>query len=136
MNAVDLLLGAALTVLIAWVALLGALLAFRPRDMSVADARRVVPDVAHLVRGLAADSALPRGLRWRLWALLAYLASPIDLVPDFIPMIGYADDVIVVAVVLRSVTRRAGPEAVERHWTGTPQGLALLRRLCRLKDDA
>ena len=68
----------------------------------------------------------------RLWLLLAYLALPIDLVPDFIPMLGYADDAIVVAIVLRSVVRRAGADALTRHWPGTRDGLTALRRLARL----
>jgi uncharacterized membrane protein YkvA (DUF1232 family) len=55
--------------------------------------------------------------------------SPLDLVPDFIPVLGYADDVITVAVVLRSVIRRAGSAALDQHWRGTPQGLAVIRRL-------
>jgi uncharacterized membrane protein YkvA (DUF1232 family) len=49
-----------------------------------------------------------------------------DLVPDFIPVIGYADDAIIVAMVLRSVLRRAGPEALSRHWPGTPAGLDII----------
>jgi uncharacterized membrane protein YkvA (DUF1232 family) len=72
---------------------------------------------------------LPRGVRRRLALLLAYLAFPIDLVPDVVPVLGYADDVVVIALVLRSVVRRAGPAAVERHWTGTPAGLAFVRSL-------
>jgi uncharacterized membrane protein YkvA (DUF1232 family) len=68
-------------------------------------------------------------VRVRLWLLLGYLAMPIDLVPDVIPVIGYADDAIVVALVLRSVVRRAGPDAVVRHWPGTPDGLAAVQRL-------
>ena len=91
-----------------------------------------MPDVVRLVRRLAKDPALSSGLRWRLSGLLACLALPIDLVPDFIPVLGYADDVIVVALVLRSVVRRAGPDAVARHWTGSPQGLELVRRLAGL----
>jgi uncharacterized membrane protein YkvA (DUF1232 family) len=55
---------------------------------------------------------------------------PIDLVPDFIPVLGYADDVVVVAIVLRSVIRAAGPEALERHWPGTPEGLRVIHTLC------
>ena len=93
------------------------------------DAVRLLPDVLRLVRRLAGDSSLPRGIRWRLGLLLAYLALPIDLVPDFIPVAGYADDVLLVAWVLRSVVRAAGPEALERHWPGTPQGLDVVRRL-------
>ena len=68
----------------------------------------------------------------RLWLLLAYLAMPIDLVPDFVPVLGHADDAIVVALVLRSAVRRAGSAAVERHWPGTSDGLAALRRASRL----
>lgn len=61
--------------------------------------------------------------------LLVYLASPIDLIPDFIPVLGYADDAIVVAVALRSVVRSAGTEALTRHWPGTPEGLREVIRL-------
>ena len=49
-------------------------------------------------------------------------------------MIGYADDAIIVALVLRSATRRAGPDALAKHWPGTPEGLNALKRLCRLND--
>lgn len=96
------------------------------------DAVRLLPDVLRLVRRLAADDSLPRGIRWRLGLLLAYLALPIDLVPDFIPVAGYADDVLLIAWVLRSVVRAAGPEALERHWPGATQGLDVVRRLAGL----
>jgi uncharacterized membrane protein YkvA (DUF1232 family) len=85
--------------------------------------------VLRLVRRLAGDASLPRGIRWRLGLLLAYLALPIDLVPDFIPVAGYADDVLLIAWVLRSVVRAAGPGALERHWPGSTQGLDVVRRL-------
>jgi uncharacterized membrane protein YkvA (DUF1232 family) len=68
-------------------------------------------------------------VRWRLVLLLAYLASPVDLVPDFVPVLGYADDAIVVAWVLRSVVRRVGVEEVRARWPGTDDGFAALRRL-------
>jgi uncharacterized membrane protein YkvA (DUF1232 family) len=96
------------------------------------DTLRLLPDLVRLFRRLAADPNLPRGVRIRLILLLAYLLSPLDLIPDFIPILGYADDVIIVAIALRSVTRRAGPEAIERHWPGTPQGLHAIRQLARI----
>jgi len=57
------------------------------------------------------------------------LASPIDLIPDFIPVLGYADDAIIGAIAIRSITRRAGPESLQRHWPGTPEGINALLRL-------
>jgi len=62
----------------------------------------------------------------RLVLLLGYLALPFDLIPDFIPVLGHIDDVILILVALRSVVRQAGPEAVRRHWPGTSAGLAAL----------
>ncbi len=114
---------------IAWVALLIALAVARPKDMSVTDAPRLLPDTAVLLRRLAADPQLPRGVRVRLLLVLLYLILPIDLVPDFIPVLGYTDDAIIVAAALRAVVRRAGPEALDKHWPGTPEGLHAARRL-------
>ena len=96
------------------------------------EAMRLLPDLVRLLRRLAADRSLPRAVRVRLALLLLYLASPVDLVPDVIPVLGYADDAIIVALALRSVVRRAGVEALDRHWPGTPDGLALLHRLAGL----
>jgi len=93
------------------------------------DAVRLLPDLLRLLRRLAADSTLPRGVRLRLLLLIGYLAMPIDLIPDFIPVLGYADDAIIVALALRSVTRAAGPEAIARHWPGTSIGLKVVQRL-------
>ncbi|MGY1625222.1 YkvA family protein [Geodermatophilus sp. SYSU D00965] len=126
------LVGVAGGLLLCWLVLMAVLWTHRPDDMSARELLRLLPDVLRLVRRLAADGTLPRGVRVRLWLLLAYLLVPIDLVPDFVPVLGHADDAIVVALVLRSVVRHAGPDAVERHWPGTPDGLAALRGACRL----
>ena len=118
---------ALLATLVAFVLLL---LVWRPPGVDLREAKRFVPDLVRLLRSLAADPTV--GVRRRLVLLLGYLALPIDLIPDVVPVLGYADDVIVIALVLRSVVRRAGAEVVERHWTGTPAGLALVRRLSGL----
>ena len=119
-----------------WTVLLALLWATRPDDLTVRDALRLLPDVLRLVRRLAGDRSLPRGVRVRLWLLLAYLVSPIDLVPDVVPVLGYADDVVVAAWALRSVVRRSGSAAVERHWPGQPAGLAVVRRLAGVRPGA
>jgi uncharacterized membrane protein YkvA (DUF1232 family) len=126
---VQLLLGIVAGLLLLWVLLLTALAVARPSDLGVKDALRLLPDVLRLIRALVGDPTLPRGVRVRLWLLLGYLVMPLDLVPDFVPVLGYADDAVVVVVALRSVVRRAGADALERHWTGTAEGLAVVRRL-------
>lgn len=123
--------------LVLWVLLVAALYVrsspVKDEPGLLRDVVRLLPDVVSLVRRLAADPALPRGVRWRLLALLGYLLLPLDLVPDVVPVVGYADDAIVLALVLRSVVRAAGPEALDRHWQGSPRGLALVRRLVGLQ---
>ena len=104
----------------------------KPGDYDLKEAMRLLPDLIRLVKRLATDPDTPRGVRIQLALLLVYLALPIDLIPDFVPVLGYADDAIIVALVLRSVTRSAGPDALAMHWPGTPQGLVALKRLCRL----
>ena len=128
----DLLLGIAAALLLAWIALVIGLVVVRPQRGLLREALRLLPDVLRLVRRLAADKTLPRGVRLRLGLLLAYLACPIDLIPDFIPVLGYADDAIIVTAVLRSVARRAGIGAVRAHWPGTGDGFAALARLTGL----
>ena len=128
----DLLIGAGTALLLAWLALVMALVLARPRGALLTEALRLLPDVLRLIGRLAADPDLPRGIRIRLGALLVYLALPIDLIPDFIPVLGYADDAIIVTVVLRSVVRRAGIGAVRARWPGTDDGFAALARLTGL----
>jgi uncharacterized membrane protein YkvA (DUF1232 family) len=118
-----------------WAVLVAALWLTKPGEYAVKEALRLLPDLIRLVTGLATDPDTPRGVRIRLALLLVYLALPIDLIPDFVPVIGYADDAIIVALVLRSATRSAGPDALAKHWPGTPEGLIALKRLCRLNGD-
>lgn len=122
----------AATIVLLWLALIAYVWIAKPDAASARDTVRLIPDILRLVRRIAADRSQPRGVRVRLWLLLGYLVFPIDLVPDVIPGLGYADDVVIVAAVLRSVVRRAGPDAVRRHWPGTDAGLSTLWRLTRL----
>lgn len=117
--------------LLVWLVSLAALWRARPGEAVLRDGLRLLPDILGLLARLVRDPTLPRGIRVRLWLLVGYLALPIDLVPDFLPVVGHADDVIVVVLVLRSVVRRAGPEALDRHWRGTAEGLAAVRRVVR-----
>jgi uncharacterized membrane protein YkvA (DUF1232 family) len=121
------------SLLVLWLVLLAVLWRARPDELTARGALRLLPDVLRLVRRLAADRSLPTSVRVRLWLLLAYLVSPIDLVPDFLPVLGYADDVVVVAWALRSVVRRAGREALAQHWPGEPAGLIAVTRLAGLR---
>jgi uncharacterized membrane protein YkvA (DUF1232 family) len=132
----DLLISVGVALLLAWLTLLAVLTVARPRGGLLREALRILPDVFRLIRRLAADQTLPRSVRVSLALLLAYLAAPIDLVPDFIPVLGYADDAIIVTTVLRSVVRRAGLEAVRAHWPGTDDGFAALVRLTGLGSRA
>jgi uncharacterized membrane protein YkvA (DUF1232 family) len=100
---ITVVIGIVVTLVVLWVVLLVGLASLRPQGSTLRDAARIVPDTVRLVHRLARDPSLGRGVRLRLFVLLAYLALPIDLVPDIIPVVGYADDVIVIGVVLRSV---------------------------------
>jgi uncharacterized membrane protein YkvA (DUF1232 family) len=126
------LLGLFAALVVAWAVLVVFLLIAKPKGSLAKEAVRLLPDTLRLLRRLAADRTLPRGVRIRLWVGFAYLAFPFDPIPDFLPVIGYADDAIVVSLVLRSVVRRAGPDAVRRLWPGTDDGLAVLWRVARL----
>jgi uncharacterized membrane protein YkvA (DUF1232 family) len=123
-------LGVALLVI--WVVLVAALLIAKPEPAQLREALRLLPDLIRLLHRLARDRDLPHGVRIRLGLLLAYLAMPFDLIPDFIPVLGYADDAIIVTAVLRSTVRKAGLDAVRKHWPGTDDGFAALSRLTGL----
>jgi uncharacterized membrane protein YkvA (DUF1232 family) len=127
--------GLALSLALTWLLLVLALMIWRPRGIDLREAKRFGPDLVRLLRALASDPTLPRGVRRRLTFVLGYLALPFDLVPDFIPVLGYADDVIVVALILRSVLRRAGANALAQHWGGSVAGLAVLHRLAGLRPE-
>jgi uncharacterized membrane protein YkvA (DUF1232 family) len=98
------------------------------RRPSLRDVARFIPDCIVLVRRLLGDPRVPRRHKLLLGALVGYLALPFDLVPDFIPVAGYLDDALFVALTLRAVLRGTGGELLREHWPGPESSLALLPR--------
>jgi uncharacterized membrane protein YkvA (DUF1232 family) len=90
---------------------------------------RFVPDCVVFFRRIMADARIPRRKKLLLAVLVAYLASPIDLIPDFIPVAGHLDDAVIVAFVLRHVLRGTSRELIEEHWPGPPQSRDVILRL-------
>jgi uncharacterized membrane protein YkvA (DUF1232 family) len=88
-----------------------------------------IPDCITLFRRLLGDERVPRRSKLLLVAVVGYLALPFDLVPDFIPVAGQLDDVIIVAAVLRAVLRASGPGLLREHWPGPPASLNALLTL-------
>jgi uncharacterized membrane protein YkvA (DUF1232 family) len=97
---------------------------------------RFIPDCVVLVTRLARDARVPRRRKLLLLAGIGYLATPFDFVPDFIPILGQIDDVIVVALVLRSFIRSSGESLVRESWPGSEESLALILRLVQLDESA
>jgi uncharacterized membrane protein YkvA (DUF1232 family) len=89
----------------------------------------LIPDCLALFRGLVRDPRVPTSRKLLLVALIAYLAMPFDLIPDFIPVAGQLDDAIIVALVLRALVRTGGPELVREHWRGPERSLNVILRL-------
>jgi uncharacterized membrane protein YkvA (DUF1232 family) len=78
----------------------------------------LIPNLVVLFKGLLRDPAVPRSSKVLLGLAVLWLVSPIDLVPEFVPVAGPLDDAIVAALVLRHVLRRTDPDVLRRHWRG------------------
>jgi uncharacterized membrane protein YkvA (DUF1232 family) len=91
----------------------------------------LLPNLLSLLRGLIRDPRVGRFDKVLLIVAVAWVASPIDLIPEFIPVLGPLDDVVVVALILRRLVRRAGPEVVTDHWRGDPETMQKILRLVR-----
>ena len=129
-----LIVAVVISLVILWVVFVGAMLIFRPKT-DLREAARILPDLLLMLGGIAQDTKLPWSVRVRLWLVLLYLATPVDLVPDFIPVVGWADDAIIVAWVVRSVVRRSGDDALARNWPGSPEGLDVVKRLAGVRPQ-
>ncbi len=125
----DVLLAAIAALAALWVACLALFWLARPRGVPVRAMVAAIPDLLRLLRSLVTDSAVPLDVRIVLVVLVAWIVSPIDLIPEFIPGLGPIDDVVVAVAALRYVRRRVGMAELRARWTGTPEGFAVVARL-------
>jgi uncharacterized membrane protein YkvA (DUF1232 family) len=123
------LVGIVVTLVSVWVLLLALFWALRPRGVSARELLGLIPDVLRLLRSVIGDRSAPLDVRLVLVGLLAWIVSPIDLIPEFIPVLGPLDDLVVAVVAMRYVRRRVGVEELRRRWVGTDDGFALLVRV-------
>jgi uncharacterized membrane protein YkvA (DUF1232 family) len=93
---------------------------------------RALPDIGRLIARLVADPVLPRTAKIALAAAVVYLLSPLDLVPDFIPFVGYLDDVLLAAVLVDGIFNYVDRGLVVKYWPGSSQSLERLARAARL----
>ncbi len=112
-----------------WAVLLVLFWVYRPRGVSAREIVRVIPDLLRLLGSLITDRSTPLDVRIVLAGLMVWIVSPIDLIPEFIPVLGPLDDVVVAIVALRYTRRRLGIEDLQARWSGSPDGFALLVRV-------
>jgi len=108
-----------------WLAAIGGL-AIAGRRSAARELATLLPNLVVLFRGLLRDPRVSRGSKALVWFAIVWVVSPIDLIPEFIPIAGPLDDAIVAALVLRHVLRRSGPDVVAEHWRGDPATLSLI----------
>jgi uncharacterized membrane protein YkvA (DUF1232 family) len=93
---------------------------------------RALPDIARLIARLVGDPVLPRAAKIALAAAAIYLASPFDLIPDFIPFLGYLDDALLAAVLVDGIVNYVDRGLVLKYWPGSPESLDRVARVARL----
>ncbi len=119
-----------------WLLLILILVALGKRT-SARELARLIPNLAVLFKGLLTDSRVPRSSKVLLVLAIGWFASPIDLIPEFIPFLGPLDDAVVAALVLRRIVNTAGQDVIREHWRGEDATLDKILRLSGVKraDD-
>ena len=125
----DILLAVVAAVAALWIACLVLFWLARPKGVSARAVAAALPDLLRLLRSLVTDPAVPLDVRVVLVLLVAWIVSPIDLIPEFIPVLGPIDDVVVAVAALRYVRRRVGMPALRARWTGSDESFALVARV-------
>lgn len=105
------------------------------RRFAARELLRFVPNLVRLFRGLLRDPRVPPGSKFVLWFTVVWLVSPIDLIPEFIPVLGPLDDVVVAVLAIRHVLRRTGEDVVREHWRGDERTLNLVMRVANHRSS-
>ena len=103
-------------------------------DTAKSWAREIKRDVAALYLA-ARDPRTPVIAKIVAAGVAAYALSPIDLIPEVIPVVGWADDVVVIMFAIDALIDRAGPELVQEHWDGPGDLLGLVRDVVGLSRN-
>lgn len=98
----------------------------------ITDAALMLPNILKLVGRLVLDPRVPRRAKLVLGMAAAYAASPVDLIPDIIPVLGWADDVLIIMFAIDSLIERAGSDIVDEYWDGPGDLLSLVREIVGL----
>jgi uncharacterized membrane protein YkvA (DUF1232 family) len=93
---------------------------------------RALPNLVRLIARLAGDPLLPRAAKIALAAAMVYLASPLDLIPDFVPLVGYLDDLLLASLLVDGLLNWVDRGLVLRYWPGTPDSLERVARAARM----
>ena len=112
-----------------WLACLALFWLARPKGVPVRAVVAAIPDLLRLLRGLVADPADPLDVRLVLVCLVAWIVSPLDLIPEFIPVLGPIDDVVVAVAALRYVRWRVGLPGLRARWRGSDASWEVVARL-------
>src|SRR5206468_5196574 len=102
------------------------------REPPVRALLRALPAIIRTIRGLATDPVLPKATKIALAAAVLYVVSPVDLVPDFIPVLGYLDDLIIAAIIVDGILNFVDRGVVLKYWPGSPELLERVARSARV----
>ena len=95
-----------------------------PGNLNSRDAVKALPQIAKLAWRVVRDDRIPKWIRGGLVGTAAYLVLPFDVIPDWIPVLGQLDDIVVMTVGVRMLLRRVPEDVLNEHWDGDPALLA------------
>jgi uncharacterized membrane protein YkvA (DUF1232 family) len=122
----------ALVVVLAIYALVILVLVLAGRRLAAKTLATLIPSLVSMFRGLLRDPRVPVRSKVLLWLGVVWIVSPIDLLPEFLPVVGPLDDAVVAALVLRHLMRSAGEDVVRDHWRGDPRTLDRILRVASI----